>query len=122
MTWQTRTYKLSGPNARAASPDGEMTATQIDHLQRKKPRSTGSHRHWRRAVLSVALAAPFMVTGWLAYLDATGGLISIEALGNTKVIATQGTTATADKAGSLAVPAQHWPIYMAMSKSSKRIM
>ena len=27
MTWQARTYKLFGPNARTTSPDGEMTAT-----------------------------------------------------------------------------------------------
>ena len=91
-----RIYKLSGPNASATSPDGEMTAnTSITYdeknLNRQEVIAIGGARYYHsdgRTIYGDRL---------LAYLDATGSLISIDAFGNTKVVTTQGTTATADK-------------------------
>ena len=91
-----RTYALSGPNARATSPDGEMTATTSitydeKNLDRQEVIAIGGARYYHsdgRTIHGDRL---------VAYLDATGSLISIDAFGNTKVVTTQGTTATADK-------------------------
>ena len=91
-----RTYKLLGPNARTTSPDGEMTASRSityneKNLDQQEVIAIGGARYYHsdgRTIHGDRL---------VAYLDATGSLISIEALGNTKVITAQGTTATADK-------------------------
>ena len=91
-----RVYELSGPNARATSPDGEMTATtsityEEKNLDRQKVVAIGGARYNHsngRTIYGERL---------IAYLDANGSLISIDALGNTKLVTKQGTTATADK-------------------------
>jgi lipopolysaccharide export system protein LptA len=96
-----RTYELSGPDARASSPDGEMTATRSitydeKNIDRQEVIAIGGARYYHndgRTIHGDRL---------VAYLDAAGSLISIDAFGNTKVITTQGTTATADKLNYLA--------------------
>ena len=91
-----RLYKLFGPNASVTSPDGEMIATTSitydeKNVNQQKVIAIGGARYKHsngRAIFGDHL---------VAYLDATGSLISIDAVGNTKVTTTQGTTATADK-------------------------
>jgi lipopolysaccharide export system protein LptA len=98
---QASIYILTGKNARAAGPKGEMTATQSIKFDEKDIN--------KRVVTAVGKARYKNQDGrvifgdkLVALLDENGTLITIDAYDNSKVITEQGTTATADQINYIA--------------------
>ncbi len=97
----TSRYVLTGKNARATGPEGEITANQSiifdeKNIQTHILTAVGEVRYKNidgRTLFGDRLVVVF---------DANGALIRIDGFGNTKVISTEGTTATADKLNYLA--------------------
>ncbi len=97
----TNRYLLTGDNARASSPEGEVTANQSIIFDKKNIN--------KQIVTAVGKARYKNIDGrklygdqLVAVLDANGVLISIDGFGNTMVVSAEGTIATADKLNYLA--------------------